>query len=154
MYKLVLIGLVLVGLVLVGLVGAGVYVGWSMGEPCRNLKKLARDEEVIQALWPIILNWSETPELFEGRGVIHAKNVDGFFGISWADLNIPLSIATVGLTGTNMDYKNLDFRSVETIRIGYGYRKHLVIHLPGVPLSEIDPLQLKVEADCRIGEPD
>ena len=92
-------------------------------------------------------------------GAVFVKEVEGHLGLNWGRLGIPLEIATVELRGKGVDYSNLEKESVEEIRIGYGYRKHIVFKLkqdsnidePSVQFgeSDISGISGEVTIECR-----
>lgn len=60
------------------------------------------------------------------HGVLFVRDLDGNLNVDWDKVGIPLGIATIDIRGKNINYKSILPKQVEEIRVGFGYRDHLI----------------------------
>ncbi len=116
---------------------------------CRNLKRIAADKDLRK----LIISWVKSKEediaflsnsgkfsgfVFSSR---HGKyySQDLFPDLDWDKLKIPNEHATIQLDGDQINYQGLNWKSVHSVWIGYGYRKHIIYEMkPGSVTKVVD----------------
>ena len=110
---------------------------WKFGQKenyrCKNLHDISLKQKVIDNLWDVINTHIEETTELDGspvnQGVVLAKHLDRAFNVNWEQLGIPLFLASVELTGSGVDYRQINWENVESIKLGYRHRDRLVFQL-------------------------
>lgn len=102
---------------------------------CDNLKRITNNKIIMDDLHSWFIKESEKDIdnylLKVGIDSIHVNDINEFQGIDWKRLNIPREIATIEYFGKNLRYSNFNYDDIDTVAIGYGYRKRLYFKVNG-----------------------
>lgn len=121
--------------VTIGLLASIIIISFKIADEarnrfCDNLEKLARTPEIQQKLWVAITKYKTDPfflsDLYDSKGLIYIKDTKSRLNLDWEELGLPLEHATLEIRGKNINYKKILARQVEEIRVGLGYRDHIV----------------------------
>jgi len=107
-----------------------IYFSIGTDNQCENIRNIAENIEVRQAIKKQFFNIMEDPILLESSnkrvGKIYVKNQNNFYGFDWDEINIPIKYATIEFSGKGVDYAAFDKSKVDSFVLGYGYRKLIV----------------------------
>ncbi len=119
---------------------------------CQNLHAIKNNKELAFEVKSWIKNILDKPYFLsnvkQNSGVIFVRRLKGSIGLDWNALGIRLNVASIEFVGSKVNYKSFDKKDVEEIRIGYGYRKHLVFQL-GKPTNRSFDMSNNFTVECR-----
>ncbi|RLW69690.1 MAG: hypothetical protein B6D71_09300 [gamma proteobacterium symbiont of Stewartia floridana] len=128
--QLIIKGTIIVVITLVLVKGFVIYMDSEFDDDCAILNRISKDPVLSDAVFRKISFYYREPKLLSniGRstGVVYIEEMDKEIDINWDQLGIPKRHATIEVKGKGVNYSYIDPENVEEIRIGFGYRSHLV----------------------------
>jgi hypothetical protein len=119
-------------------------------DKCKNLKRILENQELIISIWSGVSFYFEDPyflsSLEKDSGIVYVRDLNGSLNINWESLGIPIEYATIEIIGNNINYGKIDASKVTNIKVGYGYKYHLVFDID----SKLKRTFSNVNVRCRI----
>ncbi|MCG8095662.1 MAG: hypothetical protein JAZ17_18930 [Candidatus Thiodiazotropha endolucinida] len=144
-------GAIIVVVTLVLVKGFFIYMDSEFDNDCTILNKISKNPVLSDAVFREISFYYREPKLLSniGRstGVVYIEEMDKEIDINWDQLGIPKRHAAIEVKGKGVNYSYIDPENVEEIRIGFGYRSHLVYALNAN--KKVGNLQYDLYVECN-----
>lgn len=104
---------------------------------CNPLEAISNDRVMATKIWgqlaQVIEVQAEVNDSDFGRGTVFVREYEGDFGIDWEALGVTLDIATINMRGKGLALSEFNPKLIDEVRVGYGYRDHLIFTIRDEP---------------------
>jgi hypothetical protein len=138
--------------ILIAIVGGFfTYLDVKLNRDCEILMDISKDAVLSNNIWEQLSFYHDKPtylsKIGRSSGVVYVEELDNEININWEKIGIPKRHATIEIRGNNINYAAIDPEKVNEIRIGFGYRSHLVYKINQRVDAHSDQYEMVV--DCK-----